>query len=77
MGSHDSMLQPHTKDSVNYRQYESCGTCSNFDGRSQCKQVQGNISSGAVCNMWALKEYNPTMTGKEFIESEYEKSRSK
>lgn len=67
--------QPHTKDSVNYRQYESCGTCANFDGRIRCKQVQGNISSSAVCNLWTLKEANPTYTGKAFIEEEYKKSK--
>ena len=70
-------LQPHTKDQVNYRQYESCKTCAMFNGRNKCNLVQGNISPDAVCDRWILSESNPHMTGKEVIENEYKKSKVK
>ena len=71
------ILQPYTKDQVNYRQYESCKTCAMFNGRNKCNLVQGNISSDAVCNKWILQEPNTHMTGKEMIMKEYEKSKGK
>ena len=69
------ILQPHTKDQVDYRQHQSCKTCGYFNGRNKCSQVQGNISPDAVCNLWTLSETMPHMTGKEIIINEYEKSK--
>ena len=68
-------LQAYSKDQVDYRQHESCKTCSQFNGRSKCNQVQGNISPDAICSKWSLYESSPHMTGKEFIETEYDKSK--
>lgn len=43
------------KDSVNYRQHEKCKTCVNFYPLNSCVIVDGNISSDAVCDDWAIK----------------------
>jgi hypothetical protein len=71
------ILQPFTKDQVNYRHRESCGTCGYFNGRNKCSQVQGNISPDMICIKWVVQETNSHMTGKEVIMKEYEKSKVK
>jgi len=68
-------LQPHSKEDVGYRQYESCKTCGMFNGRSKCNLVRGNISPDAVCDRWILQEIPSGKTGKEIIENEYNKSK--
>ena len=68
--------QPYTKEEANYRHYEACKTCAFFNGRVACSKVKGHIAPDAVCNFWALAEVMPGLTGKEIIETEYEKSQS-
>lgn len=63
------------KSDVNYRVFNSCSTCGQFNGRNGCNEVRGSISPGALCDLWTLEETISIKTGKEYIESEYEKSK--
>lgn len=62
------------KDTVGYRQHESCKTCANFNGRIYCSKVNGHISPDCVCSLWTLREDTVGLTGKEIIMEEYIKS---
>ncbi len=78
VGQNPDLVAPqgYTKDQVNYRQHESCKTCSSFNGRVYCTKVEGHISPDCMCNQWSLSEPSGCMTGKQFIADAYEKSRS-
>ena len=67
------ILQPNSKEDVDYRQHESCGTCANYNGRGACAQVKGNISPSAVCRLWTLIAEVSTKTNKEYFETAYKK----
>ena len=69
--------QANTKEQVNYRQYESCATCSNYNGRVACNEVSGHISAGAVCDLWTMHEPSTNLTGKEVIVKAYEKEQER
>ena len=66
--------QPYTKEQANYRHYESCRTCANYNGRVGCSQVQGHVSPEAVCDHWTMQESTMHISNKEVITKEYEKS---
>lgn len=71
----DRMIGGKSKESVDYRQHEKCGSCAQFNGRSACAKVEGRISSSAVCDLWAIDEKMPAKTGKQYIKDAYDKSR--
>lgn len=62
-----------SKDSVNYRNMEKCGTCMYFYPLNSCLKVAGNISPEAVCNLWAMKEKQSGMDGSDYLK-EYSKN---
>ena len=62
------------KEEVKYRHFEQCKTCMHFFYPTSCDIVDGNISSDAVCNKWAMV---PKDEGKDgaYYQEEYEKSK--
>ena len=65
-----------SKEEVNYRQHEMCKTCTHFYNPGSCSVVAGNISTDAVCDMWAIRPPSKPKDG-EFYKGEYDKVQAK
>jgi hypothetical protein len=62
-----------SKEDVNYRQHEMCKTCMHFYQPNSCDVVAGNISTDAVCDLWAIVPPSGPKDGEYYI-NEYKKS---
>ncbi len=65
-----------TKEEVNYRQYEKCGTCNYFYNPGSCEIVAGNISAEAVCDKWEIGTEKDEGKDGEYYQKEYQKHES-
>ena len=65
-----------SKEQVNYRQFEKCGTCIYFfDG--SCELVNGNIASDAVCDLWSLTKISNRAKDGKFYLNELAKTKTR
>ena len=64
-----------SKEEVNYRQRESCGTCGHYQHSGFCDKVEGNISPECVCKNFELREKLPEAKDASFYMGEYNKGK--
>jgi len=62
-----------SKEAVNYRNAEKCGTC-DYHQNGKCKRVEGGISPDTVCDMWEMRGI-PTGIDGDFYTREYNKDK--
>ena len=55
------------KADVNYGPFKSCKTCMHFYPQNSCETVAGNISSDAVCDLWAIRPPDGPKDGEFYI----------
>ena len=65
-----------SKEDVNYRAHEKCGTCGHYFKSGTCDIVDGNISEDNLCDRWEISTGNK-YRDKDFFQSEFNKNNGK